>query len=285
MVRKSLVRVAGKHSAEAPGRTCQHSCGRQVETEVFQPRVVLLPLEIDHLCGKPAAAPAPASSPAHAPPALGQAQPRATSSLCLSASATWQTPHRPHSPRADGHRVAMLVRLVAGHAAGAILARAAPHEPWRSMGVACSRTNRLLETSFSQFETVAQSAPNPASRIAFPCCTAHGNPCHIPTDTKPSSLQPWSTLTDWPAARPPHGLTWPRRRHPGPTATHWQRATSCTCSPPSPQVPQRVCFVLRRPWGQTIGLRPVIHRVFWSRRPRVLVFFLRAPTPRFLRDK
>jgi hypothetical protein len=241
MVRKSLVRVAGKHSAEAPGRTCQHSCGRQVETEVFQPRVVLLPLEIDHLCGKPAAAPAPASSPAHAPPALGQAQPRATSSLCLSASATWQTPHRPHSPRADGHRVAMLVGLVAGHAAGAILARAAPHEPWRSMGVACSRTNRLLETSFSQFETVA-----PVSSRFRAARRMETRATYQPTPNHPPSSPGAHPLTDPPQDRRTGLLgrvdataTPPTPGQPLTTATHWQRATSCTCSPPSPQAPSR----------------------------------------------
>ena len=79
---------------------------------------------------------ATASSPSHAPPAPDHAQPEGDLSLYqpLGHLADWPAT-RPLSPQADDHRVAVLVGLVTGHAAGAIFARAASHEPRRSMDV------------------------------------------------------------------------------------------------------------------------------------------------------
>ena len=148
-VHRRLVRAASTYSTEAPGHTSQHRSDRKIEAELVQTRVVLLSLKVDDLPWETgsrsgfgqSARPRPASARSSSgPAAFSLYQPRPIGR---------GRRDRACSPQAGDHRVAVLAGRVAGHAAGAVLARAAPHEPLRRLALRllrrrglCGRTNK-----------------------------------------------------------------------------------------------------------------------------------------------
>ena len=101
---------------------------RKIEAELVQPRVVLLSLKVDDLPWETGGRSGSGQFALLGPASVRSSSGPATSSLSQPRPIGRGRRDRACSPQAGDHRVAVLAGRVAGHAAGAILARAAPHE-------------------------------------------------------------------------------------------------------------------------------------------------------------